>query len=87
MASVSQQSLHAALERLHHELQGSPPLDAESRRLLDELTDDITRAREAVASEAHASRLEALAVRFEAGHPDLAASLRGIADALGRVGL
>jgi hypothetical protein len=87
MAPMSQQSLHAALARLHQELQGSAPLDAESRRLLDELTADITRAREAVASEAHASRLEALAVQFEAGHPDLAASLRGIADALGRVGL
>jgi Domain of unknown function (DUF4404) len=72
---------------LHQELQGSPRLDAESRRLLDELTADMSRAREATDSDAHASRLEALAVRFEAGHPDLAASLRGIADALGRIGL
>ncbi len=55
--------------------------------MLDELTGDITRAREASSSEAHASRLEALAARFEAGYPDLAASLRGIADALGRIGL
>jgi uncharacterized protein DUF4404 len=84
---MSQQSLHAALARLHHELQGSSQLDAESRRMLDELTADISRAREATGSDAHASRLEALAVRFEAGYPDLAASLRGIADALGRIGL
>jgi Domain of unknown function (DUF4404) len=84
---MSQESLHAALARLHQELQGSPRLDSESRRLLDELTADISRAREASADEAHASRLEALAVRFEAGHPDLAARLRGIADALGRIGL
>ena len=84
---MSQQSLHAALARLHDELQGSPQLDLESRRLLDELTADIGRAREATVSTAHVSRLEALAVEFEAGHPDLAARLRGIADALGRIGL
>jgi hypothetical protein len=84
---MSQESLHSALARLHLELQGSPQLDAESRRLLDELTADISRTREPTASDVHASRLEALAVRFEAGHPDLAASLRGIADALGRIGL
>jgi hypothetical protein len=68
-------------------LQETPQLDAESRRLLDELTAELGRAREATAGDAHASRLEALAVRFEAGHPALAASLRGIADALGRIGL
>ncbi len=84
---MSQETLHAALARLHEELQAAPSLDAESRRLLDELTRDISRSREATAGEAHASRIEALAVRFEAGHPDLAASLRGIADALGRIGL
>jgi uncharacterized protein DUF4404 len=84
---MDQESLHAALARLHQELQGSPQLDAESRRLLDELRADITRSRAATDSDAHASRLEALAVRFEAGYPALAASLRGIADALGRIGL
>ena len=84
---MSRESLHAALARLHAELQEAPQLDAEARRLLDELAADIGRAREATASAAHASRLEALAVRFEAGHPELSASLRGIADALGRVGL
>ena len=84
---MSSQTLHEALARLHAELQGSPQLDAESRRLLDEIAADIGRARGATGSDAHASRLEALAARFEAGYPDLAASLRGIADALGRVGL
>ncbi len=89
---MSQETLNAALARLHQELQGSPQLDVESRRLLDELTGDIRRARgttpsEASSGEGHASRLEAMAARFEAGHPDLAASLRGIADALGRIGL
>jgi hypothetical protein len=84
---MSQKSLNDALARLHQELQGSPQLDAESRRLVEELSADLGRAREATASDAHASRLEALAVQFETEHPDLAARLRGIADALGRIGL
>ena len=84
---MSNQTLHEALARLHTELQGSPQLDAESRQLLDEIAADIGRARGTAGNEAQASRLEALAVRFEAGFPALAARLRGIADALGRVGL
>jgi hypothetical protein len=84
---MSNESLHSALARLHQELKDAPPLDAESRRLLDELTADITRARGAEMGAAHASRLEALAARFEADHPELSAGLRGIADALGRIGL
>ena len=84
---MSKRTLEEALLRLHAELQGSPRLDAESRQLLDTIMTDIERARGAGADAAHAPRLEALAVRFEAEHPDLAAGLRGIADALGRVGL
>jgi Domain of unknown function (DUF4404) len=84
---MSSESLHAALAKLHAELQGSPQLDPEARRLLDELAGDIRRARGTADPDAHVPRLEALAARFEAGHPELAASLRGIADALGRVGL
>ena len=84
---MSKRSLDEALLRLHTELQGSPRLDTESRRLLDAITADIQRARGDAGSVAHASRLEELAVRFEAEHPELAARLRGIADALGRVGL
>ena len=83
---MSKRTLDDALVRLHAELQGSPQLDAESRRLLDTITADIRRAR-GDAGAAHASRLEELAVRFESEHPELAARLRGIADALGRVGL
>ena len=87
---MTKSTLEAALMRLHAELQGSPQLDAESRRLLDTITADIQRTRGDAgdaSGAAHASRLEELAVRFEAEHPDLAARLRGIADALGRVGL
>ncbi len=39
------------------------------------------------ATEANTSRLEALAVRFEADHPALAATLRRLVDLLGEVGI
>jgi len=84
---MSNQDLHAALARLHSELQGMPALDEESTRLLAQVTADIERLRDRKGDETHASRLESLAVRFEAAHPDLAARLRGIADALGRAGV
>ena len=84
---MSNETLRAALARLHTELQGAPRLDAESQQLLGDITADIERLRGGGGDTPHASRLESLAVRFEAGHPALAASLREIADALGRVGL
>jgi hypothetical protein len=39
------------------------------------------------AAEAHTSRLEALAVQFEADHPALAEGLRSLADLLGKAGI
>jgi len=84
MSAMSKETLHEAIARLHAELRDAPQLDDESRRMLQQLAGDVGGAAEAGA---HAPRLEALAVRFEAGHPSLAASLRGIADALGRIGL
>ena len=84
---MSKRTLDEALKRLHAELKESPRLDAASRELLDTVTLDIERARGESGGAAHASRLEELAVRFESEYPELAASLRGIADALGRIGL
>ena len=91
MARMSNESLHEALSRLHAELQVAPQLDDESRRLLQAIAADVGRvavgSTEETADVGHVPRLEALAVRFEAGYPSLAARLRGIADALGRIGL
>ena len=89
---MSNQTLREALARLHGELQGATQLDEESTRLLQEIAADVARLRGGAVGGAggelpHASRLEALAVRFETGHPTLAANLREIADALGRVGV
>ena len=91
MAGMSNESLHEALARLHAELKSAPQLDDESRRLLQAIAADVGRVSKGTTGDAadvgHAPRLEALAVRFEAGYPALAARLRGIADALGRIGL
>ena len=84
MSRMSKDSLHDAIARLHAELRDAPTLDDETRQMVQQIAGEVGGA---AGTGAHASRLEAMAVRFEAGHPSLAASLRGIADALGRIGL
>jgi len=90
-AAMSNQTLREALARLHGELQGATQLDEESTRMLQQIAVDVARLRGpgggGGGEQPHASKLEELAVRFETGHPTLAASLREIADALGRVGV
>lgn len=73
--------LHALLRRLHAELQRATSLDDESRSLLGVLAQDVERFRE------HGPASRELAARFEAEHPTLAATLRQIADALGKAGI
>jgi hypothetical protein len=86
---MSVEELRETLARLHQELQRTPTLDRESQQLVMEISADIARlARPGVAPAAdHTSRLESLAVRFESGHPALAASMRQIIDVLGKAGL
>lgn len=75
------QDLHALLRRLHTELQQAQTLDDESRSLLGLLAQDVERFRE------HGPASRELAARFEADHPTIAATLRQIADALGKAGI
>jgi hypothetical protein len=86
---MSVEELRETLARLHQELQNTPSLDRESQQLVMEISADIARlGRPGVAPAAdHSSRLESLAVRFESGHPALAASVRQIIDALGKAGM
>jgi hypothetical protein len=83
--------LHALLRQLHVELGRTAVLDDESQRLLGMVLDDVRRI--GGASEAGADptatpgNLEALAVRFEADHPSMAAALRQVADLLGKAGI
>ncbi|GAC1455196.1 MAG: hypothetical protein PVS2B3_05830 [Steroidobacteraceae bacterium] len=93
---MKQESLRELLARVHERLSAAGSVDGESRQLLGTLMRDIERAlgggarSEAVApaaSEVTASRLEGLAVKFEAGHPQLADVLRQLIDALGKAGI
>jgi predicted component of type VI protein secretion system len=84
---MSQDSLRQLLTELHQRL-SSGAVEPEARQLLGTIVRDIERTLGTgpVAAE-HASRLESLAVQFEAGHPALAQTLRQLIDLLGKAGL
>jgi hypothetical protein len=99
---VNQESLRDLLAQLHERLSSSSSLDAEGRDMLRTVMSDIERALgtgssalpaaapvadRGRASSGHASRLEALAVQFEAQHPALAGLLRQIVDLLEKAGI
>jgi hypothetical protein len=85
--------LQQSLSQLHDVLVRTPRVDDSSKRLLRDVLGDIERLLSAgvpatpVAPAQSQSRLEALAVEFEADHPSLSASLREFIDLLGRAGL
>jgi predicted component of type VI protein secretion system len=91
---MAEESLRELLARLHQQLGASGrALDGESRQLLTTVMRDIERALEPASVEdggaaaAHTPRLERLAVRFEAGHPAVAETLRELVDALVKAGI
>ena len=92
---ADRESLQVLLARIHERLNEAGSVDASSRELLTQVMGDIERALAAQSApvvatevaEANTSRLEALAVRFEADHPALAATLRRLVDLLGEVGI
>jgi hypothetical protein len=94
---VNQESLRELLARVHERLSAASSVDVESRELLGTLTRDIERAlggaraaagpAQVVAGQVAVPRLEALAVQFQAGHPQLAEVLRQLIDALGKAGI
>jgi uncharacterized membrane protein YccC len=96
MAASHEESLRALLTRVHERLSRAATVDAESRRLLATLTQDIERALRSPAQAPEvkdkrrhesASSLEALAARFDAEHPALAQTLRQLVDFLGKGGV
>src|ERR1700742_3136242 len=100
---ADRESLEVLLARIHERLNEAGSVDARSREMLTQVMGDIERAlaqqgappsvpatadsSAAGATEANTSRLEALAVRFEADHPALAATLRRLVDLLSEVGI
>jgi hypothetical protein len=89
---MSAANLRDTLAALQEQLRRAPALDGEARVALRSITADIARlldspARSGAVDAAQAHRLESFAVRFEAGHPGLAASLREVVDLLGKAGV
>jgi len=88
--SPDRESLQMLLGKVHERLKEAGSVDAGSRDLLKQVMGDIEQALGAGAGDAretNTSRLEALAVRFEADHPALAASVRRLVDLLAEVGI
>lgn len=88
--------LQQSLSQLHAELVRTPRADEASKQLLREVLSDIERLLSSPGAAPPAgsrtrlapqSRLESLAVEFEAEHPSLAASLREFIALLARAGL
>ncbi len=73
--------LPALLRRLHEELERASTLDDESKQWLAVLGRDLEKF------DTHMSSARGFAVRFEAEHPDVAATLRQIADVFGKAGI
>jgi len=88
---MSQSELRQLLTQLHARLGEAHSLDAEDRRLLATVLSDIESALAPAAvapATANAEEsLESLAVKFEAGHPAVAETLRRLADTLGKAGI
>jgi hypothetical protein len=84
------ESLSDLLQRVRARLQEGHALDGESRQQLSSVMRDLEgtlHSDAAPAAAAHVPRLESLAVRFEAGHPALAETLRELMDALNKAGI
>ena len=85
---MADNDLRELLARVHEHLSSGTPVTTEVRQQLGTVLGDIERALGAGAESAHsAPRLESLAVKFEATHPQLADSLRQLIDVLGKGGI
>ena len=92
---ASEKNLRDLLARVRERLSHARSVDAESRKHLSTLVQDIdstlgqggAQTASGTAGKQHTHRLESLAVRFEADHPGLAEVIREVIDALVRGGV
>jgi hypothetical protein len=86
---MSDPKLRALLAQLHTHLKHGSSLDADARKRLTTALHDIEQAlgRSDKAAAPAKSRLESLAVQFEADHPAIAGVVRQLIDALGAAGI
>ncbi len=86
---MSDPKLRALLGQLHTHLKHGSALDTDARKRLTTALHDIEQAlgRSDQTAAPAKSRLEELAVKFEADHPALAGVVRQLIDALGAAGI
>lgn len=89
---MSSQEIKSRLSKLHQELEKTPQLDEDLRRLLMELDGDIhALLADGEPAEAEVQglreRLEALAADFDAQHPNTNIFFHELIHALGRMGI
>jgi Domain of unknown function (DUF4404) len=82
-------SIESHVAALRRELSNAESLDAETRRMLANVAEDIDTALEHGVTEDDSlrERIKAAAVHFEADHPRFAGILNDITDALATIGL
>jgi hypothetical protein len=89
ITAMAEDNLRELLTQLHTRLGNAQSLDAESRKLLTTLSQDIERAIGRASEETAPARnsLESTAVKLEAEHPALAGVVRQIVDVLAKAGI
>jgi hypothetical protein len=88
--SVDREKLQRLLEDLHRELSATQSVDPASRRLLEQLLQDISKLTgpgAAPPASSPALQLREAALRLEAEHPKLAGALGQLGDALAKLGI
>ncbi|HVY64407.1 MAG TPA: DUF4404 family protein [Gammaproteobacteria bacterium] len=87
--STEDRELRKLLAELHTRLSHATTLDPKARTMLVTVANDIEGALERSGERPPSaeSKLEALAVKFEADHPALAEAVRDVVDALGKAGI
>ena len=88
--STGDRDLRTLLTELHERLRHAKAVDPDSRTLLAAVAADIEGALEQRTGPpvaAAETKLQALATKFEAEHPALAAAVRDVVDALGKAGI
>jgi hypothetical protein len=86
--SQNDQDLRELLAELHLKLGQAQSVDADSRLLLRAVSSDIEKALGGKGAGApQESKLNELAVKFEAEHPALSEAVRDVIDALSKAGI
>jgi hypothetical protein len=88
---MKRENLRETLARLHDELEGGEPVDAELRaeleHALQEIREVVDRTRPDEEASPLGERLETVALQFEQSHPLLAQAIGRVVNALAAMGI